>query len=90
MCAVGGTSNLNNLNATKQPPSGVECSRERSCSPTTQPIFSKASFPSLTYHKNASERPIVVFSKRGLYSAGSQFEFRHNTSYSEGDSSCFP
>jgi hypothetical protein len=85
MCAVGGTSNLNNLNATKQPPSGVECSRERRCSPALLPIFSEASFPSLTYHKNASERPIVVFSKRGLCSEGSQFEFRHNIFYSERD-----
>jgi phosphatidylserine synthase len=60
MCAVGGTSNLNNLNATKQPPPGAECSRQRGYSLTPLPISSEATFLSLTYHKNASERPIVV------------------------------
>jgi hypothetical protein len=84
MCAVGSTSNLNNLNATKQPP-GVECSRERGYFPTPLPISSQASFLSLTYHKSASERPIVVLSKLGLYSSGSQFELRQNTTYSEQD-----
>jgi hypothetical protein len=84
MCAVGGASNLNNLNATKQPPSGAECNRERGYSPTPLPAnFLTGTFLTLTYQENASERPIVVFSTPGLYLSGTQFEFRQNTSYSE-------
>jgi hypothetical protein len=83
MCAVGGRSNLNNLNATEQPPPGVECSKQRAHSIPPLPISSETTFLSLTYHKNASERLIVVL-------AGSQFEFRQNTTYSEPVFSCFP